>query len=241
MQGQKSKEFKISIDGAEKLLYFMRPTLSQIFDMDMEYRKIYAEAIRQGVATEAEIKNRMKKTEAWTEIDQNRISHISLEIARLESVFKATRDGQEDEVAKIIEKIAELRRELISLISQKTSLLTNTAEDIANNQRMYKLVELCCYTDNQRFFDDRQVFESFFQQYPDQASEIFKQSFLYEYDTKEDFTEDWIEVKYFKELLEKEKAKLEQKKEEKQNEQLETVPSNQDEEPKKRGRKKKDN
>ncbi len=214
MQGQKSKEFIIKPNDEEVKLYFKRPTMAQIFDMDLEYRKTYAEALRQGIATEAEVRKKSLQTGAWTQEDQDKISDLSLEIAKLEAILNGSQD-KDDENVKIAERIGKTRRDLIYLISQRTSLLSNTSEDLSNQYRMHKFIELCCCkSDGENFFESREDYEKFVLEHPDEASEIFKQSFLYEYNTSEDITESWGEVKYFKRMLEKEKAKIEQKKEE---------------------------
>lgn len=204
MSGIKGKEFTIVIDGEETTLFFKRPTHAELLEIDMTYRKIYASAVRSGLMVEREAKNVFKGSGAWNKENEDSIRSISVQIALLEKTINDDALKDEDRM-KAVEKISALRAELFELIGERTNMFSNTAEGLANEQRMHKFAELCCFdkTTNQPYFNDYEAYQKFVSEHATELSEIYKQGYLFEYALPEDITESWSEIKYLKKVAER--------------------------------------
>lgn len=206
------KVFKVSVDGQDINLYFKHPTQEEIFQLDLVYRVAFANSIRQGAMSEAEARKAFKENGSWTPDDENKITHLTIRIAQLETIIKAflagnTNDKTEDEINTMVTELMNLRNEHLGLIGTRTSLFNNTAEGAANEQRMHKFVELCCYKEeeNERFFDGHDAYVNFLMEQHDAESEIYKQAYHFEYGLPEDISAGWAEVEWLKKNMNKDK------------------------------------
>lgn len=209
----KNGTFIVKIDNKDVELLFKRPTQENLFDMDMKYRQVYSEAIRNEVITEAELKKRLNKTGAWTREDDNKIDHSGFIVADLERQLKERKGSQKSNL-ELAQKLGEARGELIGLIGLKTEMMSNTAEGIANDQRMHKFAELCCYKkkEDERFFTDIDHYKNFVAEHPDELSEIYKQGWLFDYKLPDNIVDEWEEIQYVKELAKQKEKKSKSKK-----------------------------
>jgi len=208
MSKAKANVFTVEIDNKNVDLYFKRPSQVELFEIDLTYRKIYSEALRHGVMTESEAKKLFKSSNAWTKEDEDKISDMSLRIANAQRVLEATKHQEKSGVLSLITQITEMRNELVNHITQRTTMFSNTAEGIANEQRMHKVVELClCQKeDNDHYFETTESYKKFVETHPDELSEIYKQAWLFEYSIPENTSESYPEIQVLRELTEKEIA-----------------------------------
>lgn len=200
------KEFKVTIDNKDVLLYFKHPTQEEIFKLDLVYRVAFANAMRQGVMCEAEARKVFKESGAWTSEDENKINMLTLKIAQLETIVKAFLQGSnpeeknEDDINNMVTELMTLRNDHLTLIGTRTSLFRQTAEGAADEQRMHKFVELCCYRseDEEKLFGSHDEYINFLMEQHDAESEIYKQAYMFEYGLPEDISAGWAEVEWLK-------------------------------------------
>ena len=224
------KTFKVNIGGIEKELCFKNPNQEELLALDLEYRKVFSQCLREGIISEAEAKKIAEKNGVWTREDEKQISTLAFEIGLLESIVRnEDKKSTEKQIEESIVKLSERRSDLISLINRKVEVVSNSAEGLASQQRMHKFVQLCCVlsNDTNRLFNDIESYESFAQNEPEILSEIYKQAYFHEFGDPDNLTKEWPEIKYLKNKVEEAKKEQEAKE-----------PS--EAEPKKPGRKKKD-
>ena len=204
-----SKGFSIKLEGKDISLDGKSPPQKNIFELDLEYRKNDASAMRQGVMTESELLKRAEETGAWTHEDDIKIDSLSLEIAAMDRQLQEKKMVRKKKMDLAID-LSKKRGKLLNKVGCKTELLSNTAEAMSNDQRMHKFVELCCFKDNdESFFTSRELYETFVQEHPAELSEIYKQGYMFDYKLPEDMEQDWAEVQYVKSLAEEEVKKQE--------------------------------
>jgi hypothetical protein len=210
----KSREFTIKVNGQDTTVFFVRPTVSELMQIDMEYRRIYSEAVRTGIMAEAEARKIFRKSGAWDKSDEDKISNLSLAVAQ--SLAQLTDKLSSEEGVKLATQINTMRGELMGLIGQRIELFANTAEGIANENRIHKLIELCCVRADtkEKFFDSRDGYELFVQSNKDTLSSIFREAYAFEYGQVEEAMAEWPEVKYLRNLADVEAKKEAAKKEE---------------------------
>ncbi len=210
------KEFTVKMNDADVVLFFKRPNQEELFEIDLQYRKIYSEALRNGVMTEAEAKKLLKKNNSWGKEDEDRISSLAFDIAQNQRILEGFKDRPKEQILELINKITGLRSDLFDLISQRTSMLTNAAEGIANEQRIHKLIEICLINKatEEPYFADMGQYKEFASSHVDELSQIYRQAWMFEYGATEDSMENYPEIKVLKELVEKEKAEAETAKKE---------------------------
>jgi len=204
--------FRVQINSEEKELYFRNPNQEELLMLDLEYRKIFSQGLREGIISEAEAKKIADRNKVWTREDDKKISSIAFEIGILESIVKNDDKKSDDkQIEDAIGTLSERRSELISLINQKVEVVSNTAEGLAGQQRMHKFVQLCCViaSDNSRLFSNLSSYEDLAQEDPDTVSEIYKQAYFHEYGNPENLTKEWPEIKYIKDKVEESKKQQE--------------------------------
>ncbi len=216
----KSKEFNVSIEGQEITLRFKRPNVSEVMDIDMEYRRSYSEAVRAGVMADAEAKKIFKKSGTWSKAEEDAISNISMQLVGLSKDLNEAKVEKHTDNLKLVQRATDLRTELMRLIQTKTDLFSNTAEALAGEQKMHKFIELClisCDT-QERYFNSREHYETFSRGQSVALSTIVKNAYFFEYGMPDDLTAGWAELSYLKrasvELAEKEAKEAEKKPEE---------------------------
>ncbi len=213
MVAKVSSDFTVNINGQNTVFFFRRPNQSELFDIDLQYRKIYSEALRNGVMTESEAKKLFKNSNSWGKEEEEKISSIALDIAQRQRVLENFKDSPKKEVLDAINTIIGLRNELIELVGQRTQMFAQTAEGIANEQRIHKIIELCLIekVSNEPFFDGFENYKSFASSNVDALSSFYKEAWMFEYNTNANIEEDYPEMKLLKEMAEKEKTEVETK------------------------------
>lgn len=200
------KAFTVDIDGQPVSLRFKRPTVEELMAIDLEYRRVYSEAMRAGVMTEIEARKTLKKNEVWTKADEKHIDELSMTVATLSALLNKIKDDKtrRDDAIKLVNQITETRTNMIQAIKDKTDLFTNTAEGIANDQKIHKMCELCCVRSDTKepFFSTRGQYVEFAVGNKEALGEIYKQAYYFEIGFSEDLSADWEEVKFLTQLSE---------------------------------------
>lgn len=200
--------FEVTIGDKVQKLQFKNPNQDEIFQLDLLYRKIHSDAIRQGVMTEVEARKLFRKNGVWTEEDENQVTSVLMDLANLETIveqYNAEKLSKKErkELEELLEKMSAKRLESMRLFMNKTEAFSHTAESLANDQRMHLFVELCCQDEKgNKFFKTHQDYLDFLVQNKDAASEIYKQAYWAEYGRAEDIAQEWTENKLMKKLSE---------------------------------------
>ena len=195
----KNKEFTIDIDGKAVKVYIKKPNYAETKEIDLQYRKIYSEAVRMGIMTKPEALKQHAKTGTWTNDDENIIMAMQIEIVDLEDKIKGDKKLQDEDCEDIVLNLVQKRNAFLSKVNTKTELLASTAEEIATDQKIYRFVELCLRkSDGSKFFENREAYEKFMEDYPDQFSYIFKMAYYFNFNVDDDFGATWPEVIWLK-------------------------------------------
>lgn len=196
---------KITIEGTKTEAKFAEPNQSQIFELDKFYRKIFSECIREGIMTEAEAKKRFNESGAWTKDEEGYMTTLMQKIAFNGAKLDVLTEI-DDEATAIIELIQEDRSTLFELIGRKTELLSNTAEGMANEQKVFKYISLClCGEDGSILFPGHGELEKYATENREDFSDIVQDAYalIYNFDNDKDLTEDWAEVKFLADISKK--------------------------------------
>lgn len=199
----------ININGESLDVKFAEPNQSQIFELDRFYRKIFSECIREGIMTEAEAKKRFDSSGAWTEADDSEIQVLIQKLAFNSSKLTEMSELNE-EATELIEKIQKDRSRMFDLISSKTELLSNTAEGMANEQKVFKYISLClCNEEGKSLFAGQEDLEQYAADNRDDFSELVQKAYaiVYDIDSDRDITEDWAEVQFFSNISKESETK----------------------------------
>ena len=195
------KTFEFTLDGTseKKSASFKAPTYKETTALDFEYRRAFSEAVRNGIMTTAEATKSFKKENAWTDEDDADISRTIIEISDAE-IKLGKREGESEELYAMATELSKKRNDLMEKMNRRSQLFENTAEGIADQCRVYKMVYYCLLDeDGERFFDSEEEFESFSEQYPTAISYIYRKAYFFQYDVDENINDRWEEVKYLKE------------------------------------------
>lgn len=206
--------FKIFLNNEEREFYFKQPTHKDILAIDMEYRKGYSNAIREGVMSEAEAKKLAEKQGAWTKEEELVLSQVTLQISLLESIVKNEDNKRSiEEIRKAAKDLSAKRSDMIEMISRKVDITSRSAEGYANQQKIHKLIELCCVEKTKegdiRLFNGRKDYEEFVENNPDVLSQIVRNAYYFEYGDPEKMSKEWPEYKFLQEEIKQEVAKTE--------------------------------
>lgn len=188
------------------------PSQSQIFELDKFYRKVFSECIREGIMTEAEAKKRFEESGAWTKSDESEIQKL-MNLVAFDSAMLSQREDLDDDTADLIEKIQQNRSSLFELISRKTELLSNTAEGMSNEQKVFQYMLLCLRDeDGKRVFLSKEEIEEFSKTNPEELSVLAENAYAKVYGIEEDrdITEDWAEVRFMSKMSDKQEEKEEE-------------------------------
>lgn len=188
------------------------PSQSQIFELDKFYRKVFSECIREGIMTEAEAKKRFEESGAWTKSDESEIQKL-MNLVAFDSAMLSQREDLDDDTADLIEKIQQNRSNLFELISRKTELLSNTAEGMSNEQKVFQYMLLCLRDeDGKRVFLSKEEIEEFSKTNPEELSVLAENAYAKVYGIEEDrdITEDWAEVRFMSKMSDKQEEKEEE-------------------------------
>ncbi len=189
---------EIIINGESLEVKLVSPKQSQVFELDKFYRMIFSECIRGGIMSEAEAKKRHEESGAWTKEDDKRIEDlikmIAFNSARLSDHAELTED-----TADICASIQDDRSTMFDLISRRTDLMSNTAEGMANEQRVFKYVSLClCTEEGYPIFSTEKELEDFSESDPEGFSSVMTNAYaeIYGLDKDANITEGWAEVEF---------------------------------------------
>jgi metal-dependent amidase/aminoacylase/carboxypeptidase family protein len=115
-----------------------------------------------------------------------------------------------EEATELIEKIQKDRSRMFDLISSKTELLSNTAEGMANEQKVFKYISLClCNEEGKSLFAGQEDLEQYAADNRDDFSELVQKAYaiVYGIDSDRDITEDWAEVQFFRNISKESETK----------------------------------
>lgn len=211
-----TETFKVTLDGSseEQEYTFKHANYKETVALDMEYRRAFSEALRNGVMSTAEAIKNLKKTGAWTDEDDADISRRIIQVSDLELKLDK-RDGTQEELSKLANDLMRTRNELLAEMNKRTELFENTAEGIADQCRIYKMVYYCLRdAEGNRVFSDEDSFDNFTSDYPAAISYIFRKAYFFHYNINESVSDRWAEVKYLKERADELKEDLDNLKEE---------------------------
>lgn len=171
----KDRDFSCIDDNGEKInLVFKRPNQSQISAAEFAFKKAFADAVRAGFVTNAEVSKLLKDKEIWTENNDSKVAELRTKIALLEEKFKTNNfdgDGMTE-----YQEVKKLRDELNSTLAVYTSIVDNTAESFATDAKTRFYAVECSFKDGKKLFKDVLDFNS---QFPkDIASSCYRQAFL---------------------------------------------------------------
>ena len=193
---------KITRNGEEMSVRFAEPNQAQIFELDKFFRKIFSECIREGIMTEAEAKKRFEQSGAWTDADETEIQGL-IQSMGIASALLGNLEEVNEEANNLIEKIQADRTRMFELISRKTELMANTAEGMANEQKIFKYILLCLVEESgTQVFSSQSDLEEFAQDGQDEFSVIVTNAYslVYGIDSEKDITQDWAEVQFMNKI-----------------------------------------
>lgn len=211
-----SNTFEVQLDGSEetKKFAFKYANYKEVMALDLEYRRAFSEAVRNGVMTNAESIKAMRKTGAWTDEDDAEINQAVLELADLE-VKLTDRKGTDDELDEISRTLTKKRNDILITMNKKSELFENTAEGVADQCRVYKMIYYCLVDDDgSKVFSSEDEFEEFTEKYPVAISFMYRKAYFFQYNINERGADDWAEVQYMREKAKKLKDDIDSLKEE---------------------------
>jgi hypothetical protein len=202
-----SEIFEVNIGGKPTKIMLKAPNQAEIFKLDLLHKKIYTELVRNDVMTEAEARRRFKDTGAWTDKHDKEIEQYSFNVASLTLALEAVlqdkkMEDRKNKIAELCEQLAEERGKQIALIREKAEIFSNTAESLADVQKMHKFVEICAYLaeEDEPLFETRDEYVQFTAEEREAASAIFLKSYEFEYGSPDKISEGWLEVEGEREL-----------------------------------------
>lgn len=200
---QLSRKFTVEIETVEVELQFRRPDQAELFQIDKQYRIIYSAGIREAVMTEVEARRHFSAQGTWTDQHDQDIRSIAAQIAQLEVVLRAS-DARDPDSLTLASNINILRAKMMEKIGDKQELFSNTAEGLANEQKMHKFIELCCVKaeDGEPFFRSADQYRGLVSTDVDAMSEIHKEGYFFEYRLPEDVAKDWAEIEFAERIAE---------------------------------------
>ena len=134
------------------------PTQEQLPIIDLEYRRAFSQAVREGLMTEFEAKRTFEKNGTWTEKNEKEIIELQMQIVSYE--LELEKIANEADGRMLSFKIMEARNKLLDLINHKSNLFSaQTVEGYANALRLSAVTYECTVDDkNERVFDNREAF-----------------------------------------------------------------------------------
>lgn len=109
---------------------------------DLVYREYFSKAIRSGVMTQAEAIKILRDREIWGKEQEDKMLELQIELVNAE-VALSDFDKKDEESLRNFNKIKELRSEIDTLRSVKTSVTENTAESMAAEMRTQFFASEC--------------------------------------------------------------------------------------------------
>lgn len=213
-----SEPFEVVLDSTEekKTYCIKNPTHEEVMICDMEYKRVFSVAVREGLMTIAEVNKKMKETGAWSEEDTADVSQYMAELAIMELKLKERKLKQND-LDKVAHQATIMRNKLMFKMRIQTEILDKTAEGIAEQAKIYKSVRYCIVDADtkERIFDDIDEFEKFNEENPSAISFLYRKTYLFEHGLDENIAETWQETMYLNDRgkeIKEQVAKLEKEK-----------------------------
>lgn len=159
------KEFKVE----DKEYFVKSPSPKVLQEAKRRYSAEFFKCLDDGIPTKEEAIKRLTKVGVWTEKDSEKEKDLVDKINELE--FELYKGGENTKRVTLTEgkskalEIKKLRSEYMSLISERQSYESNTAEAISDNVRFDFLVSECTYN-----ADNTKVYNSY-EDYQEKAEE----------------------------------------------------------------------
>ena len=148
-EGEEQKTVKIKVT---------RPTPKIMKAAGHIYTKAWYRYIADGIMTKQQLDNFMKDNKIWSEQKEKDQENLVNEIRNLTKDLlqgQARRKRKASEGKDLALDIKQKRFELQSLISEKISLESNSAESLADNDKFdYLVAECTCYEDGKKVYKD---------------------------------------------------------------------------------------
>ena len=210
-----SEPFEVLLDSTEetKKYCIKNPSHEEVMICDMEYKRIFSVAVREGVMTIAEANKQMKETGAWSEEDTADVSQYMAELAIMEMKLKE-RKFEKEKLDKIANEATIMRNKLMFKMRIQTEILDKTAEGIAEQAKIYKSIRYCLVDSDtkERVFEDMDDFETFNEENPSAISFIYRKTYLFEHGLDENMADSWEETMYLKDRGKEIQKELDQEK-----------------------------
>lgn len=180
-------EFKVG----EKKYYIKKPTQREINEGEFVYKTKYSEALRFGALTGAEASKIIESREIWNKEDDKKLAELFLELSVQSKVLEDTNDLAEG--AALLNKMFDIRNQILKLNLKRNNILDNTAESYADDHRLQYYVVACTFDET-----NKKVFATL-DDFLDQANSdlgkkaLVKTIHLIANDGR-DFLEDWPET-----------------------------------------------
>lgn len=128
--------------GTEVTLKLNKPSHKVSTDANFVYSQTFSKAIRNGIMTNAEAFDIVKKNGIWSDDDEARAKELRDKIKDLETAFESAELSNEQGMDKVKE-IKALRSDLANLNSKINSVTDNTAETMANDSKNQFIAAMC--------------------------------------------------------------------------------------------------
>lgn len=129
--------------GEDWKLRFKRPTQAILTKADLASKKAFSNNLRDGLLLNKEAEDLLRARGLWDDEKDKKAQDMRAKIASLEEELKSTSDEKKGKP--LCEELLKLRQELISHNGIITSVVENTCEAVANNERNYYLAAACVY------------------------------------------------------------------------------------------------
>ncbi len=130
--------------GAEMEFELIDPTDLLERESEMEYRKAYSAALKEGVLPREKMRDIFKETGIWSDDDEARFMTLIKEIGGLEiKLDQAVKQGKDDECIKIAGEMGKLRIQMLKLFTVQQSAYMQSCEGYAELVRLESLMASC--------------------------------------------------------------------------------------------------
>ena len=132
----------ITFDFGQKPFHILAPTQQQLMRIDLEYRCAYSLAIRKGIMTELEAKQKFQEMGVWSEKQEKQLRDFQVQLANLELQLEGCTDEKDGK--SLAFEILKTRNAMLDLSGHKTSIFSSqTAEGYATEAKRASLAALC--------------------------------------------------------------------------------------------------
>lgn len=202
---KRGKKFEVELEnGKKEELYIRRPTQKELFAMDSEYRLAMTSLIKKGVATESRLRDMLKENGEWTNDHENESRNLVKMIGQFEIELEEKKEEREHEDnVRLAQKILNMRIRQYELAARRFLLFENSAERLAEQQKMHIFAAKCCCSesDDQAYFKDDEAYEEFVNDNFEAASKILAETYSFEYGADE--AQEWVEAQFLNETADK--------------------------------------